>query len=387
MAAQRTEKTRTPGIYRIHARGCTSSTCRCSRYQAAVYSARDRKLIRRHFDSAREAQLWQSEIRGAVERREVNAIRRRTVQEAADELLAGIRDGTMVNRSGRPYKPATIRRYERALRIYLLPDLGHRKLQDVDRRTVKVLVARWQRDGLNGSTIRNNLDPLRVIVREAIDVGELTVDPLAKLRLPQGDTAERHVLQPGDFAAYLEALPEGDRALWGTALFAGLRRGELQALRWQDIDLDASRLTVARNYDDEGKVFVTPKSEASAAPVGIVKPLRALLAAHKLRTGRGDDDLVFGRTPDAPFTPSTIGRRAREAWKAKALEPIVLHGGRHSAASFAHASGMDDVALQGFVRHSDVRTTKNIYVHRFDSDREADVARMDDYLDRCQEVG
>jgi hypothetical protein len=74
-------------------------------------------------------------------------------------------------------------------------------------------------------------------------------------------------------------------------------------------------------------------------PDGLI-PLRTDLLAHKLRTGRGGDDLVFGRTATLPFVPSTVRRRAIEAWEAGGLAPIALHECRHTAASEMRAAGL-----------------------------------------------
>ena len=70
-------------------------------------------------------------LRTAAGRGQVIAPARRTVQEAADELLAGMREGSIVNRSRRRYKPAAIRSYQRALQLRLLPVFGSRRLADV----------------------------------------------------------------------------------------------------------------------------------------------------------------------------------------------------------------------------------------------------------------
>ena len=201
--------------------------CRCKvAYQAAVYSPRDAKKIRKHFPTLTEAKAWRSELQTAVNHGEVRAPTRQTVAQAAKALLAGMRDGTIENRSGNPYRPSTIRRYELALRLHVLPVLGHRRLTDVDRARVRSLVREWKLNGQTPSSIRNNLDPLRVIFREAIEDRQLTVDPMAGMQLPQGRGRRERVADRAEAQTLIDALPESERALWACAFYGGLRRGE-----------------------------------------------------------------------------------------------------------------------------------------------------------------
>jgi len=97
--------------------------------------------------------------------------------------------------------------------------------------------------------------------------------------------------------------------------------------------------------------------------VPILSVVRRELVAHKLRTGRSGDDLVFGRTARTPFVPSTIGRRAKEAWQAASLTPITLHECRHTAASKLRAAGVDFKMIQTIIGHSSVTTTFDRYTH------------------------
>lgn len=114
-----------------------------------------------------------------------------------------------------------------------------------------------------------------------------------------------------EVAALLDALPDSERAMWGTAFYAGLRRGELRSLTWAHIDLDAGTIRVENGCDDdEGRIDV--KSDAGERTVPILAPLRPLLVAHRLATGRHGDALVFGRTDREPFVPATARARAAE---------------------------------------------------------------------------
>jgi integrase len=434
MARQLRQTTRVTGVYRIHARDCrfahaivayreqradaagkptmsvdeaieaVGGQCRCAaNFQATVYSARDRKLIRKHCATLKDAESWRTKLRGAVEDGKVRAPTKITVSDAAKVLLERIADGTAMNRSGRPYKAATERRYELALRVHVLPTLGHMRLSSVTRSDVKGLVRGWIRAGMAPSSIRNNLDPLRVIFREAIEDGQVMIDPLSRMQLPHGGGRRERVADRAEAQALIDALPESERALWACAFYGGLRRGELRALRWSDIDFDTEVIHVKRGWDDKDGEQAT-KSDAGERDVPMAGVLRKMLIAHKLASGRGADELVFGRTGALPFVPSTIGERSRRAWgwrkmpnpelarnpdarpkeiwvkiREDALEPIVLHESRHSAASYGIEMGLNDLELTAMIGHSDVRTTKNIYGHLFADSSAAVRAKMDAY--------
>jgi integrase len=125
--------------------------------------------------------------------------------------------------------------------------------------------------------------------------------------------------------------------------------------------------------------------------------VRRELAAHKLRTGRGDDDLVCGRTASLPFVPSTVRRRAREAWGWKevrnpkpwgaktvwieagedALDPLTPHEARHCAGSYLIAAGVNPKELSVYIGHSDIRTTYNVYGHLVPGNEQQAAAKLD----------
>ncbi len=155
-----------------------------------------------------------------------------------------MRDGSILDRSGRRYRPATIRSYHEAIRKYLAPQLGHLRLAEVRRADVQHLVDDMHAAGLAGSTVRNKLDPLRVVYRRALQDDEVTRNPAEKLRLPAHTSKARQVANPDRVSDLLDALPPGERAAWATAFYAGLRVGELRALRWSAVDFTAGVIRV-----------------------------------------------------------------------------------------------------------------------------------------------
>ncbi|HXH89840.1 MAG TPA: hypothetical protein VNI55_14670 [Gaiellaceae bacterium] len=121
-----------------------------------------------------------------------------TVQEAADAWLEGARSGTIRTRSGDEYKPSALRGYEAALRSRILPDLGGAKLSEIMRVDLQDLADRLLARGLDPSTIRNTLMPLRAIYRRAVARGELTVNPTTGLELPAVRGKRDRVASPGE---------------------------------------------------------------------------------------------------------------------------------------------------------------------------------------------
>ena len=107
-----------------------------------------------------------------------------------------------------------------------------------------------------------------------------------------------------------------------TAFYAGLRRGELRALRVEDIDLGKSEIHVRRSWDAvEGDI--DPKSDAGTRIIPLLAILRDHIDQHLMTTRREGSDLVFGREADLPFIPSTVRLHALSAWEAAEgpLEP------------------------------------------------------------------
>src|SRR5262249_30644141 len=145
------------------------------------------------------------------------------------------------------------------------------------------LADRLVSDGLNPSTIRNTLMPLRVIFRRAVTRGELTVNPTTALELPAVRGRRDRIASPDEATKLLAALGERDQPLWATAFYAGLRRGELMALRWEDVDFENGLIRVERSWDTRTGV-VDPKSTAGRRTVPMAKVLREHLAAQKLRS-------------------------------------------------------------------------------------------------------
>ena len=372
------------GVQIRHGRRCGSrdgGRCSClPTFQARVPLGERGSVRTKSFGSADEAKLWRSrELLKAFQSKRA-AARPMTLREAAEELLAGMRDGSIVNRSGDTYKPSVTRGYEQGLRIHLLPDLGARRLDDLTTGDFQRLVERIRKDGFDASTVRNAMLPARVVYRRAIQLERVAFNPTVGLALPAVRGRRDRIAPPVEAAQLIAATPTGDRVIWATAFYGGLRFGELRALRWEDVDLAGGMIHVRRSWDEKEGV-VGPKSIAGTRRVPIPALLRAEIGLARERRA-WTDGLAFGRTYGTPFGSTGVYKRARKAWKAERLDPITMHEARHTYASLMIAAGVAPKELQEYMGHSSITVTLDRYGHLFAGTHEQAALKLDAYLAR-----
>ncbi len=340
----------------------------------------DRKRIRKTFPTLAAAKSWRADAQVAVSKGSMRLPSKQKLSQAASNWLRGAMDGSVRNRSGDRYKPSALRGYEEALRLRVLPALGHVRLSEVRRNDLQDLADRLLADGLNPSTIRNTLMPVRAIYRRAMARGDVAVNPTTGIELPAVRGIRDRIADPEEAAQLVDVVPERDRAIWATAMYAGLRLGELRALRWQDVDLAAGVVRVERSWDARVGP-VDPKSRAGKRKVPIPGVLRDILIEHRMSCGR-DAGLIFGRSESNPFSPNSVANRARSAWQAAELSSITLHEARHTFASLMIAAGVNAKALSTYMGHSSITITLDRYGHLMPGSESEAAGLLGKYLER-----
>ena len=371
------------GIVIRHRKDCErdgGASCLCGPgFQAQVYSACDQRTIRKTFPTLAAAKAWRADASVALRNGTMRAPSKITLREAAAAWVEGARSGAIRNRSGDPYKPAAVRGYEMALRLRLLPQLGSRRITNIDRHDVQLFIDRSLAKGANPATLRNTLMPLRAIYRRALIRGEVVINPTSGLELPAARGRRERIASPAEAAILIKALPESDRAIWATATYAGLRLGELLALDWEDIDLELGVIRVHRAWDQYAGL-IAPKSRAGTRAVPIPTILRDHLEQHRDGQRRGGRGLVFGSTPDRPPSPKAMHGRARRTWQAAGLAPILPHECRHTYASMMIAAGVNAKALSTYMGHAAISITLDRYGHLMPGSETESAQRLDAYL-------
>jgi integrase len=208
----------------------------------------------------------------------------------------------------------------------------------------------------------------------------VAVNPTRGLELPAVRGKRDRIVSPAEAEALLAALPQRDRALWATALYGGLRRGELQALRWDDVDLASGVIRVERAWDvQEGPI--EPKSRAARRKVPIPAILRDFLVEHK--HSQGISGHVFGRPDGKAFDGPTVDARAKTAWRRAGLKSITLHEARHTFASLMIAAGVNAKALATYMGHASVTITLDRYGHLLPGNEDEAATLLDAFLERA----
>ncbi len=396
------------GVRQRHGRACNArGRCSCP-WEGSVYSKRDGKKIRSTFPTKAAAVAWRDDSRSAVRNRTMRASTSTTLREAAQAWLEGARAGTILPRSKEPYKPQTIRNYERALRLHVLPVLGSRKLSDIEQEDLQEYVNTLISSGTGAGLIHSAICPVRSIFRQALKQKDIAVNPTTGLELPANDGGRERVAPPEECAKLLDALTH-DRALWATAMYSGLRRGELQALRVENIDLAAGVIYVHYGWDQYEGEIKTKNHERRKVP--IAGRLRDYLDEHLLGVPWRErpDGLVFGVEARRPFVPMSVGERACRAWgwkqipnpergaspakiwvkaRTDALQRITPHECRHTYASLMieamkEAKAFNPKALSTYMGHASIQITYDRYGHLFPGNEDEAAGLLDAYLVRA----
>lgn len=357
-----------------------------------------RQVVRSGFATAADAQAELDQLKQRAQKGGV-VTERVTVERYLTEWI---------ERKAPELRPSTLRSYRGHIERILVPELGHHRLDGLRVDHVQPVLADVPGSDATRQRVRATL---RAALTDALAQGLVTVNVAALVKLPSGrkpravvwtrervahwreqvaalqeagkspqrarELAERPspvmVWTPDQVGAFLDATAE-DRlaALWALLAYCGMRRGEAAALRWDDLDLETGRLTVARQLTVvDWKVYEgEPKTEAGhrTFPLDAVtlEPLRAhrkRQAKDRMRWGsawRGTSNRVFTREDGSDLHPASISDRFAELVTAADLPPLRLHDLRHSAASAMLAAGVPMKVVQETLGHSALAATAAI---------------------------
>lgn len=272
-------------------------------------------------------------------------------------------------------KPATVSSYQATLRLHIVPRLGRVKLHALTPVQVRELLSAKRASGLSDRSVQIIHGTLRAMLGEAMREELIGRNVASLVRGPVVQREEVKPWSPEEASLFLDASSSHRLyALFAVGVALGLRKGELLALRWEDVDLDEGLVHVRRNVQrlPEGLVFGSPKSARSrrtislpATSVRVLRAHRARQVAEKLKLGSEwiETGLVFTSEVGTVMEPRNLSRLFDALMLAAGVRRIRFHDLRHTCASLLLAQGVPSRVVMDVLGHSQLAVTTDLYSH------------------------
>jgi integrase len=283
-------------------------------------------------------------------------LRRKSVGQTIAQLL---RVWLEANRSGWAEKTTTS--YEQMARVNIIPHIGSIQADSLTPEDIEQMIAALQKKDLSNRTIEYAALILSRCLNWGIKRGKVSSNPVELVRLPRVEKYKVTPFTPEQAKKLLQEV-KGHRLeiLYRLGFALGLRRGELIALRWEDINFHARTLTI-----QQGKT----NHAARTLPI----PIRLVVALHhhQYRQQREkqtepkwkENGLVFPSSVGTPLNPTNLRRHYKNVLAQAGLPDKRIHDIRHSCIAFLIAEGASLTVIKQIAGHSSASFTSDIYGH------------------------
>jgi len=310
-------------------------------------------------------------------------------EEVGTELLTGEYLSQWLRHCRGRLRPKTHEGYQGLIRLYASPALGEVPLSRLHPLHLQECYATLLERGLAGGTVRNLHLVLAQALSQAVAWGLIERSPACGAQPPRARRPEPVVVDPALAARILHAVAGTPMELPAVlALGTGMRRGEILALRWADLDEGYTTAQVRRSLQvsGEGLAFVEPKTRRSRRAVA----LPAFLGPHlhrqsqdqALRRAEGsawvDLDLVCDRGDGSPRHPDTLSSGWYSFLKRSGLPHVRFHDLRHGHATLLLLARVHPKVVSERLGHASVGITLDLYSHVLPSMQSEAAAAIDD---------
>lgn len=288
--------------------------------------------------------------------------------------------------------PRTTERYA-IIKGHFAHDLGNIPLVQLKPQHIQKHYTEKLNSGLSARTVRYHHAVLHNALKTAVKWGLLSRNPADAVDPPKIRPVEMQTWDEDEMDRFLKA-SEGSRyyELFYLALFTGMRRGELLGLRWGDVDLLQSQLSVCRSLHHlkNGEyIFSEPKSDKSSRTIALSPATAIMLREYRLKreaecTMLGivltDNELVFSHVDGKPLRPNTITRAWRNFAADAGVKVVRLHDARHTHASLMLKQGIHPKIVQERLGHASITMTLDLYSHVTPGLQAAAAAKFDELI-------
>ncbi len=291
-------------------------------------------------------------------------------------------------------RPMTWRRYGQLTRIYLVPALGRHKLVALRPEHIQKLYSDQLAAGRAARTVRQIHAVLHRALAQAVRWGYLPRNVADIVDKPRAAPSDLRPPTPAEVRRLLEtasAAGDGLAALYTVAVYTGCRQGELLALTWDDVNLDAGLLTIRRTLlkvvAGAVPLFGQPKTMRSRRTVNMAPETVRVLTEHMERQladrqAVGSDyapyNLVFCTHLGTPLRARNVVRSFKRALERAGLpESVRFHDLRHASATILRRARVDLKTVSERLGHSSIGVTADLYQHAVPELDEDAAARLE----------
>ena len=282
----------------------------------------------------------------------------------------------------------TLCAYRNIVNNHIIPEIGELALQKVSAPVINKYMKAMKDKGLSDNTIRKHFVLLKDCFGNAIKEEKMLKNPLDKVEQLKEKRTERDYYTPEQFTKLLEIVKgEEIEIVVRLAGMLGLRKSEILALKWKNVDLENKKIGIVEAITRAGSVVVEKDTKNASSyrfislPDVVVKLLvkiKAEQVENKIFLGGGyqDRDFVIAR-PDGTIRNTNYWNNVMlRIVKEHKLEKITLHGLRHSFASIANDRGIGMLQISKLLGHSTISTTSKIYTHMFDDTHQDAISKV-----------
>jgi integrase len=303
-----------------------------------------------------------------TDRRRGDTIRAQTTARFDEYARAWV--ATCPGRTSRGLRDETREEYRKVLERHAIPYFRRQRLAEIEPVDVKRFIENIGR-GRGWNTVRLALAPVRAMLADAAELGDIRSNPARGVRIGssvRGEDDQRvKALKPDELRQLIAATPDAHRLFVRFTAETGMRLSEVSATRWCDVEFGRRRVRVERRVRDG--VVGPPKSRAGRRSIPLTPEMTQILWEQRKQTQTAaDESLVFPNRAGGYRDATNIGRWFNKAAIDAGVEGHTFHGLRHTCITNLLNRGLTVKQAQVWAGHASPTITLSVYQHLISDD-------------------